>query len=70
MSLASIVSDSFPIVQEPGFLSFCFGDKCWQVNARNLFVEMPQLIAEIARALLNPVSLCVSIFGPTCFSNF
>jgi len=31
---------------------------------------MPQLIAEFARAFLNPVSLCVSIFGRSGFSNF
>lgn len=30
---------------------------------------MPQLIAEIARALLNPVSLCVSIFVQLVFQT-
>lgn len=41
-------------------LSFVLVSK---VNAHNLFVDMPQLIAEIARAFLNPVSVFVSIFG-------
>lgn len=39
-------------------------------NAHNLFVDMPQLIAEIARAFLILESVCVRISGRSGYADF